>query len=270
MPLLQMTPRLRPITSTTAVAAPQIEAESELDADRAEEARLIAEVRRRNVCEGPAWDVLHDRLWIYAWKTLQRKIASGEISALVSKHDPFGDLHLSPEDAVVLRRSPDDRAELAIDVIRTALEDFKRNAVLKGKWSPTAGASLTTYFLGTCALHFRRTYWTWSEERFGRLERTAARFGIDTTYVERHFRAIDSDASVDPWRLELAQFLLSKADPLTKTIFLLKVRGLTHAEIAAEIGMSTAAVSSRVRRFSNSAKATLAIQETHYAKASAA
>jgi DNA-directed RNA polymerase specialized sigma24 family protein len=211
--------------------------------------QVLADYYRADKFSGRAWQQLHDQLWIYAWKSLRKKLRDGEIAAMVTKTTRRS-FFLDPDDAEVLRTSVDDRAELAIDVITRAMTDFQINALLRRRWSPEGGTQLTTYFLNTCAFHFPRVYRRWSTQRLGRLERQAHRYGIDVENVTHQIaRRLTNAGLYTDARVDVALDLLNKQEPVVRRIYALKMRDLTHAEIAAELNLSTAAVESRVRRF---------------------
>jgi DNA-directed RNA polymerase specialized sigma24 family protein len=228
----------------------QHDAESS-DLQRCKEAELVAEAaavaRRDGKFHGPAWNQISQTLMTYAWKTLRSKIRTGDIVALVHKYDSR--LRITSEDSEVLRLSPDARSELAVDTILRAIPDFQRNALLKGRWSADGGASLKTYFLNLCALHFRRAYGFWAEERVEKLGRLATGHALVLHQIGQQVTAAVHDIAHDDPRLETALTLLSLQDRTTRLIYGMKMREMTDAQIGADLGLSAAAVRSRVYRF---------------------
>lgn len=58
--------------------------------------------------------------------------------------------------------SEEDRDALANETVATALVSFRNDALIGGRWSPEGGASLKTYFIGSCVLAFPNVFRTWS------------------------------------------------------------------------------------------------------------
>jgi DNA-directed RNA polymerase specialized sigma24 family protein len=150
---------------------------------------------------------------------------------------------------MVLHRSEEERDGLALDIISHAVEDFHEHAILKRRWSPTGGAALRTWFIGTCALNFPRAYRQWSRNRAERLDRITNRHDINLDRVggEIARRAADPAASVIV-RTDLRE-LIDQAQPMTKVILGLLLQGLTQAEIATELGLTVRAIEGRLYRF---------------------
>jgi hypothetical protein len=221
-------------------------------AKRLDEAQLVEKVvyeaQIAGSFKGPAWEQLSRALWIYAWSALRGKIRTGEIIALVKKYDSRS-FTISPDDLAVLHHSPDERSALALDTILKAIPDFQRNALAKGGWSSAAGACLTTYFLGTCALKFRRTYQEWSQNRVGQLERLAAQHHLDLNRIGQQVTTAVSDVACGDPRLEVVLTMLNHEDRTTRLIYGMRMRELTYPQIGAELGLSASAVEARVYRF---------------------
>ena len=66
-----------------------------------------------------------------------------------------------------IRRAPEGALDygeascIAGEVVTVALHHFRDEVLLPGKWDPTRGASLTTYFTGQCILRFPNIWRAW-------------------------------------------------------------------------------------------------------------
>lgn len=73
----------------------------------------------------------------------------------------------------------EDRADVAAVLVTKALTTFKQKALRAGGWTYTGGASLSTYFIGSCTYEFPNAYTQWIGQRaaatkHGRAERVVA------------------------------------------------------------------------------------------------
>ena len=48
--------------------------------------------------------------------------------------------------------TPDEAEEIAQDIVVQSVLEFREDALVGGKWSPTGGASLKTFFVGRCLM----------------------------------------------------------------------------------------------------------------------
>jgi DNA-binding CsgD family transcriptional regulator len=197
---------------------------------------------------GKAHRQLFDDLWLYAWPVVRSFIRRQRMGEVARRYGALGRVSVSPEDMVVLTHSGPEREALALDVIADAVGDFERHALIGRRWSPAGGASLRTWFIGTCGLKFGRAYAKWSKQRGTRLDETARRHGIDaetigTSIVDRIY---DPTLVID--RVDLLA-MIDKAQPMTKQILGMMASGMTQVEISGELGLTPGAVGARLRRF---------------------
>jgi DNA-directed RNA polymerase specialized sigma24 family protein len=213
--------------------------------------RVLFEIKLGSKYEGPAHRQLFEDLWIYAWPVIKAFLRTNRMNQLVRRYlqHGYGYVSISPEDMVVLHQSEAERDALALDVIAIAVESFRKRAIVRRQWSPTGGASLRTWFIGTCAINFPRAYERWSRDRADRVTRVAKRHELDLDAVGTEFQRRASDPSVIVTSRSDLQALIDRAQPTTKLILGLLMEGHTQAEIAAELGLTVRAVEGRIYRF---------------------
>lgn len=197
---------------------------------------------------------LFDDLWLYAWPVLQAFIRTHKMSQVLARYVPDRTVSIRPEDMWVLSHSGDERMELAIDVIESAWRAFEKAAIRGKHWSPTGGASLRTWFIGTCALNFPRAYRTWSKKRSDRLVDIARQHEIDFDSLGgRLAEGLGDPSGLAILRRDLKK-LVDQAQPDTKVILGLLLQEKTQAQIAAELGLTVRAVEGRIYRWRKRAR----------------
>ncbi len=223
-------------------------AEARLDeADLVE--RVLFELNKGGRFDGVAYRQLFEDLWLYAWPVIKAFLRTGEMGRVLRRYAPHRSVAVNPEDHVVLRNSEEGRDALARDVISRAVKNFQSHALVKRQWSPTKGAALRTWFIGTCALEYPRAYQGWSRSRGTRLDRLAARHEIDPDAVGGQLAThLPDPASIAIDRGDL-RAMIEKAQPMTKVILGMLMAGMTHSQIAGELGLTVRAVEGRMYRF---------------------
>jgi hypothetical protein len=218
------------------------------DAARVDQARF--ELSLDGPVDGPATRQLFEDLWLYAWPVLKAFLRTGRMSGLVRQYAPHLHGAIHPEDMVVLHAAEAERDALSIDVISRTVKDFRESAIIKGGWKAyEAGASVRTYFIGSCALNFPRAYAKWSADRGGRVAGVARANGIDLDAVGEHIAArVPDPSSVAADRDDLRR-MIDKAQPMTKVILGLLTESMSQIQIAAELRMTVRAVEGRMYRF---------------------
>ena len=264
-----------PIGDLLAQVSGDVERESTPDRQRAEsrlaDHRLIEQVRHEMMQERPqrivhvdgredvvvTWDgfayhQLFNDLWLYALPVIKAFLKRNHMGRLLQRYVPERSFTMRSEDMVVLANSYDERTELALDIIAKAVEDFRNKAVTPGKheWKPSMhGASLRTYFIGTCALVYPRVYKKWSKTRKGKLDLVASHYEINFDDIGGIIaRDLADPAAVAGIRADLKQ-LIDVATPTTKLILGLLAQDMTQVRIAAELGLTVKAVNSRLAHF---------------------
>ncbi|MFE2118365.1 RNA polymerase sigma factor [Streptomyces microflavus] len=128
--------------------------------------------------------------------------------------------------------SEDERHDIVQDTVLRAFNRFKRTALHARKWRPEGGASLRTYFIGTCLYAFADEYRAWLDRRSARrmeIRNLALQLGASAP-VPTHHRvgalALDKNAA------RMALKALHDRDPRLAKIIALEVEGYSHDEIA--------------------------------------
>ncbi len=135
---------------------------------------------------------------------------------------------LRPESDEDLDWSADDVEELALETVGRALPAFRDIALVKGGWTLEGGATLKTFFIGTCLFAFANTYRMWRRER---------RRWEKGSQVEEVLYNTAQATAADPADVVETQNAVRAAlhgvpDLRTRIALALEAYGFTHAEIA--------------------------------------
>lgn len=95
--------------------------------------------------DGPLWEHYAEELARYGCAVLSAWLRTGLITKECRRHGRPVDLPDS--------WTADDRWEVVLETVAKGLETF-RMSLLGGRWSSDAGASLRTYFAGSCTRAF--------------------------------------------------------------------------------------------------------------------
>lgn len=140
-----------------------------------------------------------------------------------------------------LRNFPYDEAEdLAQEVLREAVERFRLDVLIPGKWDPRGGASLKTYFIGQCLLRFPAAYSRW-HTRYSK-HAPAHRTGVARLEV-----APSDPATLAIRRVRIAH-ALDKIDVETRAIVELRAQKYRLSEIAELLETTVPAIKSKLHR----------------------
>lgn len=85
----------------------------------------------------------------YGWAVIRGWIFKGQIRGEV-KRKGFGALEPEPRPGAII----EDAEGFADETVVLALGAFRDKVLVPGKWDPTKGASLRTFFVGQCLLQF--------------------------------------------------------------------------------------------------------------------
>jgi len=199
----------------------------------------------------PEYEALANRLFAYAVPLFKSLLRTGLIKKeLFDRHLPVG---LTSDDYERLHTSMAARDALAITVVIAGEEYFRRTVIPRMKWNADGGASLETFFVNGCLLHFAASVRSWRKEH----PEWAVTPGPSTVNEEAPAATADPQADAMMVAVEdrdLIDRLVALAPPMVKTIMLLMLDGLSFAEIGDQLGISARAVEGRLHRFRTSIK----------------
>lgn len=127
------------------------------DNERRRQDQQIIEVLRQDDFQGPRYDRFVNELARYAIAALCAWMHSGVIFQLVATRG-FGGLPHNASDREKLASNHELRQELAHMTVAQALRRFRERALVEGDWDYRGGASVKTYFMGTCLFEFPNVY----------------------------------------------------------------------------------------------------------------
>jgi hypothetical protein len=136
--------------------SPQARAVAELDQRLKADSDLVARLMFAGY-QGKDWDVVASRLVAYALRVLMAWIVDGSVALKCRLKGWNGPWDGRCRDRQVAR-------DLATDVVVTALEKFRTEVLIPGKWQPERGASLSTFFIGQCLLRWANVYRSWRRQ----------------------------------------------------------------------------------------------------------
>jgi DNA-binding CsgD family transcriptional regulator len=193
--------------------------------------------------DGRAWEKVSDALVEYGWQVMRAWIVTGQVFVKLREKGLPG--LRSPPDGI----PRDDALELAETVVADAIVHFRDHVLKPGKWDPTKGASLTTFFIGNCLRYqFPNLYRDWRKTR--RQDSQA----VDVQRADRRGKLVDH---ADPAGHVLNNVASQKAitdllepvtDPTNRTILRLRAEGYDLDEIAELLDMDYKSVESRIYR----------------------
>lgn len=140
----------------------------------------------------------------------------------------------------------EDIEEVVQDTVARAVVIFERDALRAGRWRPNGGASLATYFVGTCLFAFAEVY----RRRFNRWRRQRAVEIAVARESGREDLPDVADAVVEHETM-VALLAATTPDPRLRLVIYLHYEGHTHAEIAAILadGATARAVEAMLYRY---------------------
>ncbi|MEU8606290.1 hypothetical protein [Streptomyces parvulus] len=214
-------------------------------ARRAAEARVVDVLRADNF-QGPRYEKTTTRLMDYGWRTINKWTASGEIFTHARRAGRPVPAHMTAPDW-----DGDDRSEVATDTVVAGLDLFLEHGLIRGKWNPDGGASLTTYFVGASIRSFRTVHIRWFR-------------GMQLGQAELHLPSNDPDGATgdrdipdqratDPFYAaathdEIKRILPYITDTTVRRGLALRALGYTQQQAAAEVGLTEKALEGRIGR----------------------
>ena len=210
------------------------------------DAALVAFLRRSGF-EGSHYRQFIAELMTYGWRTLSHWSASGHIFRRTARMGRPVPSTMLPETWAY-----EDRTQVVTDTVLKGSILFREHGLVRGKWNPEGGASLTTYFVGASVLAFRPVYLRWYRtHHLGQAELDHRGADGDDVLYARH--DIPDQRATDPQRAAATRDHLSRLRPLLPDEQLREALGwvtlgYTHAEAAVRVGMTPKALERRLAR----------------------
>ncbi|MFK0202739.1 RNA polymerase sigma factor [Streptomyces lavendulae] len=187
-----------------------------------------------------SWGDAEEILAQYASPMITTWIASGVIFSKVYRLTGLR-MHVTAE----MPGDTDTAGELAGITVAVALRTFREKLIQGKGWDPERGTRARTFFVGQCLLCFPDEYRRWNRDsRMGAvlplpdLDDARARQINDPVFLTE----IRSDADE----------LLKRADTRTRSVLIAVAYGLSHPEIADQLGLTPKAVEMLLYRFRKS------------------
>jgi hypothetical protein len=189
---------------------------------------LVGQLLRPANFAGPEWERAAEELVRYGVSVLTAWMLRGTIFEKCARRGR--PIERPPADSL-------DEAEalsMAGEVVTVSLAHFRNEVLLAGRWDPSRGASLTTYFIGQCILRFPNIYRRWLATVRN------VKFDEHLSIVEgRRHQTIEDDVIYD--RLTTDALRLVKSEDARRAI-LLSGYGYTQSQIAERLGKTDKAV----------------------------
>lgn len=184
---------------------------------------------------GPKYQMFQNELARYGLAVLGAWTYTGYIFKLTAKRGLA--LYPTGQELEDLHRHRETREELADMTVAEALPRFRDKALAGGGWRADGGASLTTYFLGSCLYVFANEFrkHRWQRERWRRQDCR------DPAAGERPSGPATDPGIMVPGNLWVCESL-GRADSREAPIVALTIAGWSQEEIAETLGMSPRAV----------------------------
>ncbi|MFK4106143.1 hypothetical protein ACI2L1_40025 [Streptomyces sp. NPDC019531] len=214
-------------------------------ARRAADARIVDILRADNF-QGPRYEKTATRLMEYGWLTINKWTGTGEIFAHARRAGRPVPLHMTAPDW-----DADARSEVATETVVAGLDLFLEHGLIRGKWNPSGGASLSTYFVGASIRSFRTVYIRWFRGvQMGQAELDLPLSDPDGASSERD---IPDQRATDPFYAaathdEIKRILPYVTDTKVRRGLALRALGYTQQQAAAEVGLSEKALEGRIGR----------------------
>ncbi|MFF4666998.1 RNA polymerase sigma factor [Streptomyces sp. NPDC001282] len=201
----------------------------------------------RHDFEGPHYKKFISELMDYGWRTLSAWTATGHIFERTARMGRPVPPTMTPG-----VWGYEDRTQVVTDTVIKGSTLFREHGLVRGKWNPAGGASLTTYFVGAAILAFRPVYIRWYKvHHLGQAELN--HHTADTDDVLYAQRDIPDQRATDPAHAAATMDYISRLRPLLPDEQLREALGwvtlgYTHAEAAVKVGLTPKALERRLAR----------------------
>ena len=207
--------------------------------------RLKVDLELRNFLQqhnfsGPAWKLFAEELARYALAVVRLWLETGEIFFQCKRKRCYPGP--PPE-----WWTKDDREELANAVVAEALRTFRQRALIEEGWKVEGGASLKTYFIGTCTLEFPNLFRKWKKEEEQIRELLSIEGLIETSHDRYSLSGRSTSDTVTDSILAWDAFRQIKSGRV-KAVILLTGMGYSASEIAEVFQVTKKAIEMTIAR----------------------
>ncbi|PJE98157.1 sigma-70 family RNA polymerase sigma factor [Streptomyces carminius] len=218
-------------------------------AQRREADAALVEFLRRRGFTGPHYQAFIEELMEYGWRTLSAWSASGHIFDRTAGMGRPVSPDMLP---TTWTWAYEDRTQVVTDTVIEGSILFREHGLVRGKWTPHGGASLTTYFVGANILAFSAVYTRWFKtHRLGQAE--LDRRGDDSDDLLHARRDIPDQRATDPARTAALYDDIRRLRPLLpdeqlREALVWMALGYTQAEAADQVDLTPKALERRLAR----------------------
>jgi DNA-directed RNA polymerase specialized sigma24 family protein len=227
------------------LAASAVESD-EARAARREADRRIVEILRQDGFTGPRFTRACQGWMDYSWRTMIKWMRTGDIFERSARAG-----RPVPPHRRTTHWTAEDRHEIATGAVIDGRELFTEYGLVRGRWSPHGGASLTTYFVGATVRSFRPVYNRWYDDRANRhteLNRQPGREGQEGVLAQIPFQPGADPGSAAILHDEVLHLLEQISDPQLREALCLRAVGYTQREAAQHVGLTEKALERKASR----------------------
>lgn len=175
---------------------------------------------------GPVWAQLTSELAGYGYAIVSAWLHTGAIFAECRRRR-------RPVEEPPQTWTDDDRHDLAVDAVVKGIITFRAHGRAQKGWTPDGGASLKTYFIGTCILVFPAVYRPWRTRYDAGLRVRSAGSHHDLAAIgEPLTRQALGPEDIATQRTSIAEGLSSLPDDRVRMAVFASAMGFTNDEIA--------------------------------------
>ncbi|MFJ5989280.1 hypothetical protein [Lentzea sp. NPDC092896] len=222
--------------------------------ERIEADRRMVELLASTGFTGPRFDGvfprLSGRMIGYAYPIIRLWVREGQIFRECLRYRG----HINPAAAAAARAWSDaEREEAVMDTLLRGVDFFLDYGLRKGKWDHRRGATLATYFIGSCVCCFIKVCNDrWKQDQ---LQEAFIRSGSRNEQVDGDGTIDLAEHLVDPGmdpgerallRVEAANAMSAITDEKVRQVLALRMTGMTQAAAADEVGLTAKAVERRL------------------------
>lgn len=215
---------------------------------READAALVEFLRRRGFA-GSYYRTFIEELMEYGWRTLSTWSADGRIFDRAA-----GMGRPVPPDMVPTTWTwkYEDRTQVVTDTVIKGSVLFREHGLVRGKWTPHGGASLTTYFVGAGVLAFSSVFTRWFKiHRLGQAE--LDRRTDESDDILHAQRDIPDQRATDPAHTAALYDDIRRLRPLLpdeqlREALVWMALGYNQAEAAQQVGLTPKALERRLAR----------------------